>query len=130
MNHAVRYLGITFLVSMLWGCTNGEVDKYAENIKEQGLDIAEVLLMHAGDDDRRIIRRGVGGCIESSGLVEQKVENAFDENGSSEITPETTGIIGMNIATDCAQYWVDSAESLVERRERRDLLNEYAFGVE
>ena len=130
MNHAFRYLGITFLVSMLWGCTNGEVDKYAENIKEQGLDIVEVLLMHTGDDDRRTIRRGVGGCIESSGLVEQKVRNALDENGSSELTTETTGIIGMNIATDCAQYWVDSAKTLVEQTERRDLLNEYAFGVE
>ena len=130
MNYVVRYLSITFLIFALFGCTNGEVDEYAKKIKKQGLDNVEILLMHAGADDMRVIRRGVGNCIDNSGLVEQKVEVAIDENGSTELTRETTGIIGMNIATECAQYWANSAESLVEQRERRDLLNEYAFGVE
>lgn len=130
MFRAIRYLSISFLIFPLFGCTNSEVDMHAEKIKEQGLDNVEILLMHARKDDLRVIRRGVGHCIESSGLVEKKVERAIDKQGSAELSKETVGIIGMNIATECAQYWADSAKSLLERRERRDLLNEYAFGVE
>ena len=123
-------ISIIHCLSFLTGSTNSAVSEQAATVKERSLDLVEVLLMHAEAEDLTLIRRGVGGCIEDSGVVEAKIEDAMEQEGTESLPKATLGIISMKILTECAQIWADSADSMVEQRERRDLLNKYAFGVE
>lgn len=119
----------TLCLSFVAGCTNSAASEQAATVKEKGLNLVDILLMHAEAEDLKLIRRGVGGCIEDSGVVEAKVEKAMEQEGKESLPKATVGIIGMEILTECAQIWVNNADSMVEQRERRDLLNKYSFGV-
>ncbi|MCK2149442.1 hypothetical protein MYE70_10225 [Marinobacter alexandrii] len=116
--------------SFLMGCTNSAVSEQTATVKEKGLDLVDILLMHAEAEDLKLIRSGVGGCIEDSGVVEAKIEDAIEKEVTESLPKATLGIISMEILTECARIWADSADSMVEQRERRDLMNKYAFGVE
>lgn len=121
---------IILCLSFVAGCTDSEVSEQAATVKEKGLDLVDILLMDAEAEDLKLIRRGVGGCIEDSGVVEAKIEDAMEQEGTESLSKAAVGIISMEILTECAQIWADSADSMVEQRERRDLLNKYSFGVE